>query len=260
MNTTINDVRETPAFPRLEATRYGFYVWMAGLFLLIAFGSFIPTYWAKLANGTFDRPPIFHIHGVLLFGWTAFFFMQTALIATGRRLDHRTWGLAGISLFSLMMCSIAVLGIMAMRSADAAGMGDVGRRFAFVTFSGWLLLAVFFALAIAKVHRPESHKRLMFLAMVVLVRPAIARVFAALLAPPGAVGPPPLVSTVGPGLVGDLLLLAAVIHDWRTIGRLHPVYLYGGLAILLVQGPLLVLVANSAAWMSFATYLQRLAG
>ncbi len=85
-----------------------FYVWMAGAFLLIAFGGFTPTYWAKVAAGTFHAEPIIHIHGILLFTWTCFFFVQTALVASGRILDHRAWGLAGISLFSIMMCSILV--------------------------------------------------------------------------------------------------------------------------------------------------------
>ena len=36
---------------------------MAGGFLLVAFGGFIPTYWAKVATGTFHAEPIIHIHG-----------------------------------------------------------------------------------------------------------------------------------------------------------------------------------------------------
>src|SRR5579859_2473438 len=70
-----------------------FYLWMAGAFLLIAFGGFLPTYWMPVAAGTFHRPPIVHIHGLLFFAWTCFFFAQTALVAAGRTPDHRTWGL-----------------------------------------------------------------------------------------------------------------------------------------------------------------------
>src|SRR5437588_211 len=42
-----------------------FYLWMAGVFVLIAFGGFTPTYWARVASGTFHGPPILHIHGAL---------------------------------------------------------------------------------------------------------------------------------------------------------------------------------------------------
>ena len=37
----------------LRAESRNFYVWMAGAFLLIAFGGFTPTYWAKMATGSF---------------------------------------------------------------------------------------------------------------------------------------------------------------------------------------------------------------
>jgi hypothetical protein len=236
-----------------------FYVWMATIFFLIAVGGFIPSYWARIATGDFDRPPIFHIHAVLLFGWTAFFLVQTVLAAAGRRLDHRRWGMAGIALFSLMMCSIVALAIIAMRAAEEAGAGEAGRRFAAVTFLSWLLLAVLFALAMANLRKPQTHKRLMVLMMVALVCPAIARVFAVLFAAHVAPGPPPLAATIAPGVVADLLILVALIHDWRTLGRPHPAYVYGGLLILLeqgLQGP----IGNSAAWQSVAKYLQTMAG
>jgi hypothetical protein len=61
-----------------------FYVWMAGVFLLVAFGGFTPTYWAKIASGSFHAEPIIHIHGILLFSWTGFYFLQTWLVAAGR--------------------------------------------------------------------------------------------------------------------------------------------------------------------------------
>ena len=47
------------------------------------------------------------------------------------------------------------------------------------------LLIGFFAAAIANVRRPELHKQLMYLVMVCLIIPAIARVFLVLLAPAG---------------------------------------------------------------------------
>src|SRR5258708_26795092 len=82
-----------------------FYVWMAGAFLLVAFGGFVPTYWARVATGTFHAEPIIHIHGALLFTWTCFYFVQTALVASGRTLKHRAWGLAVFSPFPAPLLS-----------------------------------------------------------------------------------------------------------------------------------------------------------
>jgi len=208
---------------------------MAGAFLLIAFGGFTPTYWAKVAAGTFHAEPIIHIHGILLFTWTCFFFVQTALVASGRILDHRAWGLAGISLFSIMMCSILVGEATVLKRFEAQGFGDAARRFAAVTLCAWPLMAAMFALAIVNIRRPQVHKRLMLLLMVGIMTPAIARVFITFFAPPGLAGPPPPFVSIPTGLVADLLLVVAMVHDWRTRGRPHPVYVYGGIALIAVK-------------------------
>jgi len=246
--------------PDARAESRSFYVWMAGAFLLIAFGGFTPTYWAKVAAGSFHAEPIIHIHGILLFTWTCFFFVQTALVASGRILDHRAWGLAGISLFSVMMCSILVGEATVLKRYEALGFGDAARRFAAVTLTAWPLMAAFFIAGIVNIRKPQVHKRLMLLLMVGIMTPAIARVFITLFAPPGLVaGPPPPFVSVPPGLVADLLLVVAIVHDWRTRGRPHPVYVYGGL-ILLAQQLLTVPIASTAAWMRIAQAFQNLAG
>jgi hypothetical protein len=239
--------------------RSTFYVWMAGVFLLVAFGGFTPTYWAKVASGAFHAEPIIHIHGILLFTWTCFFFIQTALVASGRILDHRAWGLAGISLFSIMMCSILVGEATVLKRNEALGFGEAARRFAAVTLLAWPLMAGFFTLAIVKIRKPEVHKRLMLMLMIGMMTPAIARVFITLFAPPGLAGPPPPFVSVPPGLVADLLLVVAIVHDWRTRGRPHPVYVYGGM-VLLAEQLLTVPISSTAAWLRIAQAFQNLAG
>jgi len=79
------------AAPATDARADGrrFYLMMAGVFLIVAFGGFTPSYWGRLANGTYHGAPIFHIHGFLLFSWTCFYFVQTALVAAHRTPDHR---------------------------------------------------------------------------------------------------------------------------------------------------------------------------
>src|SRR3979411_1963638 len=79
----------------LRSSARHFYLWMAGVFVLIAFGGFTPTYWARVAGGTFHGPPILHIHGALLFSWTLFYFMQTAWIASGHTPTNSAGGLGG---------------------------------------------------------------------------------------------------------------------------------------------------------------------
>jgi hypothetical protein len=117
----------------------------------------------------------------------------------------------------------------------------------------------FFSVAIAQIRRPETHKRLMYLLMVGFMHPALARVMLTLFAPAGAQGPPPVIVALPPGLVADLLILVAVIYDWRTRGRPHHVFVYGGL-ILLADQVLTAPVSATQTWMSIARFLQALAG
>jgi hypothetical protein len=243
----------------LRTESRNFYMWMAGAFVLVAFAGFTPTYWAKVASGTFHAAPIIHIHGTLLFTWTCFFFVQTALVASGRTLDHRAWGLAGISLFTVMMCSILVGEATVLKRDEALGFGDAARRFAAVTLCAWPLMAAMFTLGVVNIRKPEVHKRLMVLLMVGIMTPAIARVFLTFFAPPGLAGPPPPFVSIPPGLVADLLLVVAMVHDWRTRGRPHPVYVYGGLALLAEQVGAVAL-STTAAWMHIAKAFQSLAG
>lgn len=247
----------TPASPRTDAQ--WFYVWMAGIFVLIAFGGFIPTYWAKLATGTFKGAPIIHIHGMLFFAWTLFFLAQTTLVATGRTLNHRNWGLAGISLATAMGFSVVLAAINSIKVAESIGMGDGARRFTIVSLSALVMFAVLIGLAISNIHRKDVHKRFMLLAMIPPMHAAMARVFMTAFAPPDAKGPPPVFVSIPPGLFVDLLIVAAIIHDWRTRGRPHPVYLAGGAVIVAVQ-LLSVPISATPTWMAIARWAESLAG
>jgi hypothetical protein len=236
-----------------------FYVWMASAFVLVAFGGFSPTYWAPMAAGTFHGAPIIHIHGMLMFTWTCFFLVQTALVAAGRTMDHREWGLAGIALFSVLAYSILIGEMMVLKRDDTQGMGDAGRRFAAVTLCAWPVIVGLFTLAIVNVRRPQMHKRLMTLLMIAMMTPALARVFLTLFAPPGANGPPPPFVSLPPALAADLFIVVAMIHDWRTRGKPHAVYVIGG-AVLLAQQVLTVPFAATQTWMDIARAFERLAG
>jgi hypothetical protein len=241
------------------AGRHAFYVGMAGLFVLMAFGGFIPTYWARIAAPDFHANPIVHIHGALFFAWTLYFFVQTSLVAVGRIPNHRSWGLAGISLGTLMAASIVLATINSMVTGQAAGFTDQAREFAVVPLAALLLFVGFFAAAIANVRRPENHKRLMLLAMIPLMHAAMFRLYMTYFAPPGPPGPPAAASQVPPGLFVDLLIVAAMVYDWRTRGRPHRIYWIG--LVLSIGG----LTASSAFgptrhWLAIAAWVQSLAG
>jgi hypothetical protein len=118
-----------------------------------------------------------------------------------------------------------------------------------------------FATAIANIRKPEVHKRLMYVLMACMMTPAIARVFLTLVAPPGAAdnGPPPPFVAVPPALVAFLMIIVAIVYDWRTRGRVHKVYIYGAFFVLL-ETFAVVPISGTQWWLSFATSLEHLFG
>ena len=240
------------------ATRSGrFYVGIAAACIAVAVVGFAPSYWIPLARGTLDVSPIIHIHAFFFYGWTVLFLAQTWLAATGRIGRHREMGVAGVALATGMCFVGMATAIGSIRRMDAAGLGDAARAFSIVSVSGIALFAVLILLALLNVRKPETHKRLMLVATVSLLQAAIGRIFLLFLRPPNAVGPPPVFVTVMPGLVTNLLIVAAMVHDRRTRGRVHPVYWIAGAALLAVQ-VLRVPLSSSGAWMRTAEWMVTL--
>lgn len=244
-----------------------FYVWMAVLFVLIAFSGFAGTYWLQVPAGTFTGSPLLHLHGLLFSAWTLFFLSQTWLAATGRMQHHRAWGVAGVSLATAMVFVGLATAIASMQKDLAAGHAEAARAFAIVPFSSILFFAIVMAWAVVTVKRPETHKRLMMLNTMQILQAPLGRFFFLTLgggggpgSRPGSGPPAPVATTLAPGVVVGLLILAAVIYDWRRRGRPHPVYVIGGIATMAMIF-LRVPLAETPQWQeiaqslgSFATY------
>lgn len=244
------------------SSRY-FYAWMSATCVAIAVLGFMPTYFMPLVQGQFSAPPIIHIHGIIFFGWTLLFASQAWLVASGRTLAHRTWGMLGVAWATAMVFVVFGAVISRIDLLSGAGYRDIALGFSWVQVGGIALFATLFALAIVNLKKPEVHKRLMLVATISLLQAPIARWFLVFLAPPtppGGVGlPPPLPVTIMPGLVVDLLIAVAIIHDWRTRGRPHPVYLIAGGAVLAFHLTV-PLIGGSEAWRTIAGWIAALGG
>jgi hypothetical protein len=201
----------------------------------------------------------------LFSAWTLLFLLQTTLAALGRVDRHRAWGLLGISLATAMVFVGFAAANEVLAKRLAAGFGDRARAFHIVSTSMITLFGVFVFAAIAYVARPQIHKRLMLLATISVIPPAIARLFFAVnvgIGPglrPG-LGPPRTVESVlTSGLIADALILAGLIYDMRTRGRPHPAYLIGGAIIVAVQ-VLRVPMSTTEWWHAIADLLARFSG
>lgn len=254
--TTAVDSRSSRSAPALADK---FYVYMAITCATVAFLGFAPTYWMGLLKGGFAAHPVIHIHAIVFFAWALFFVMQTWLTASRQIASHRAMGLVAISLATLMTVLGVLAAISSMRSAAALGLAEQGKAFAIVPIGSIAFFVAVFAAAVANVRRTEWHKRLMIVAGVSILDAPIARWFMTFFAPPGAVGPPPVAVDMGPSLIAFLILVAAMVFDWRTGGRPHPAYLISGAAYVAWK-VLQVPVSETQAWQAIAGFILGLAG
>jgi hypothetical protein len=237
-----------------------FYVTMAAICVGIAFGGFFGTYWLQIGRGTFTGSPMLHLHGLLFSLWTLFFLSQALLVANRQLKSHRAWGLAGISLATAMLFTGMAVAIQGLQARLDAGYGDAARAFTIVPVTAVLLFAGLVTAAIINLRRPEWHKRLMLLATTALLQAALARFFflAATGGGPGlrpGLGPPqPIGGTMIAGFIVDLLIVAAIVHDKRSYGRVHAAYWWGFGMTFSVQ-LLRPVIGYTEAWYRFTDFL-----
>ncbi len=255
------------------AHRPRFYLWMAVAMMATAFLGFVPTFWVPLAQGIPERIGVIAIHALLFFGWTLLLVYQSWLAASGNIARHRDVGMIGVSLATAMTIFGTLAAINAAQRAIAANYADGGEAFMIVPMAAMLSFAVLVIAAIVNVRRADWHKRLLISATAVILDAAIARPFIVYIAmgghlPPfeGTVGiaglpgsPPPVAGVLPSALIGELFIVAGMIHDWRTRGKVHPAYFWAGgfaLAVQLLKIPF----SATALWHDMARWLISLAG
>lgn len=234
------------------------------LFLLLTLLGFWTTYLLPVARGRFEGQAILHIHGVLFLAWPVLFLAQTHSIGRSRGW-HQSLGFVAISLATAML----ITGLLAIGSSINAwqdrGVGVAGQAISLIAFAGIAMFSIFFGLAIAAIRSRTAHPRLMALATLSIMQAVSARLAltAALggnpeMLRPGLLPPVDPVRTIVPHVVLDLLVIGWMArHDWRVLGRFHPVTIFGGSAIVLVHACRHFL-AESAWWLAIARFLSEL--
>ena len=228
-----------------------FYSGMAIAMAITVFIGFAPTYYLRpvlgprpTVTGATTLTTLAHVHGALFSAWVALFIVQTALVANRRTRVHQRMGIAG----AMLAASMIVIGVSATIAAAARGAAPPGADplgFMIVPLTDMALFATFIGLALWRRRDREAHKRLMLLAYISMLAAAFARF-------PGVL---PLGPFVFFGLA-FVFLLIGVAYDVATRGRVHPVYIWGGL-LLAVSVPARLMLSTTPAWMAFATFLTR---
>lgn len=217
----------------------------ACLIALIVFAGFAPTFYL---SGAFEGPkltPLAQIHGVVFTLWVVLLLAQTRLAAVGRIAWHRQLGVFGAALAVAMTVVGVATALAAAARGHAPGGGDP-RSFLIIPLGGIAAFAVTVAFAIATRRRLDVHKRLMMIANISLLDPAIARLPLAIMAAH------PLVSF---GLA-CLLGVAVAIYDLATLGRVHRATLIA-VPVTAAWQPLALYFGETEAWLQVADVLIR---
>lgn len=234
----------------LAAIDRRFHVAAAVAAAILTFVGFSPTFFARPASLP-ALPTLVTLHGVIFSGWLVAYGLQSALITVRRRDLHRALGYWFVGLGASMVVLGVITAVESVRRGAGAGLVDDPRVFMVIPFFDFVLFAGFLGAGYLWRHSPETHKRLMLLATIDLIGPAMARM--------AQQSSRPLFSEHFPmwAFAGMMLFIAVgCVYDMATRRRVHPAYLWGA-AILTASGPIRFWLGDTAAWLAFVDGLLR---
>ncbi|HSP18549.1 MAG TPA: hypothetical protein VLQ79_03485 [Myxococcaceae bacterium] len=243
-------VTHVAARPRISA-EHAFFVAMSFLLLALVCSGFSRTFllhrWFPEVRAPAE--PFFAIHGIVFLGWFVLLAVQSGLVAQRRVALHRSLGVLG-GVLATVMVVLGITGavIAGRRTGGFTGVPVPPLQFMAIPFFDMVVFSSTIGTAFALRRDLQAHKRLMLIGSIAIITAALAR-FPAIF----RLGPPAFF-----GLT-DLLLLPIVAWDVVSRRRLHPATLWAGLGLVISQ-PLRLVVSGSTGWVTFARWLTGLAG
>jgi hypothetical protein len=207
-----------------------FYVWMGLLAMLFVAWGFSYTYFIPIASGKFSAPLLYHIHGAMYFLWILLVVSQPLLVRMKNVRLHRQIGTGGFALAAGMVVIGLAMAIVSGKRAITAGNADFAYGFLLIPITDMLLFGTFIGLALVNVKTSETHKRLMVLATLSILPAAFGRIFGI-----NGIDPATMQGFVVSFLLQESLLIIGVAFDFLTRRKIHPVYIWGGIAVLLIH-------------------------
>ena len=228
-------------------TRSRFFVYFALVALAAAMVGFFTTFTRPVWRGEFHGPVLAYFHGAFVMAWLLLFLSQALHVQIGRTARHRLLGWIGLAVVPGVVLTTMAMGIFAMRRDLAAGEGEIATSILVGSFTTPLIFAGLFACAVAWRRRPDFHKRAMFLATAVILWPAFFRFRHYF---PTVPRPDIWFAFV----LAQLPILAAMLHDRLTLGRVHIVYRTLGVAAI-AEAATETLLFDGPAWRVLAHWL-----
>lgn len=238
------------AFAPYRRSDRTFFLAMAAIAWVAILAGFAPGL-ARHATGASPFPSaIILVHAALFFGWLALFTVQIWLIRSKRVGLHRRLGTIGAIMVPLMVVLGLEANVVAQRAHFDAGKPEL--NFMFIPIADMILFGCLAATGLLLRKRAAAHKRLMLLATIALLDAGFGRWTGDWFQ-----------AHWGDGFFGfyaqlflcsDLLIVAGMVYDATTRGRVHPVYLVAFPLILATQF-VASAIYHAPGWIPIARYL-----
>ena len=227
---------------------------MSTLFLAVVLTGFARSLYLRTY---FDFPELqvhLYVHGIALTAWFTLAFVQPWLVRSRRTSLHRQLGAVGVAVaISVVMTGLWTVALRDAPEIDEFPTRAAGNLASLLMFSTCVALGVFFR------HKPVTHKRLMLLASIPILAPALDRLARVPLlnefwgrllywfpAPP---------EVAFATLSFLFLLLTVVANDLVSLRRVHSGTLWGLFAILIIAPAATYVFTVSGAWVMFVHWV-----
>jgi len=148
-------------------------------------------------------------------------------------------GIAGLVVAALVVVVGLATVFMSASAPRTRGLGMSSNHFVFIPFIIIVIFAGLVTAAVALRRYPSLHKRLMTLAMIAILPPAIARLI-------GLAGMGPYLLELQTTATA-IFVAVCLAGDWIKSRIVHPVYAIGGI-LLVLSWPFRVWVARTEEW------------
>ncbi|MBS1743749.1 MAG: hypothetical protein JST81_12010 [Bacteroidetes bacterium] len=229
--------------------KVSYFFCLAVIGLLAVLIGFAKTFIGPVTRGSFSAPIVVYIHGAFAFSWIMLFIVQSSLINLKKYRTHILLGSFGVIIAFGTAFTMLPVGLFAAHKELRQGLGETAiSGFLGVCTSALMFLSIFIA---AIVHRKKSatHKRLMLLAIIVVLWPAWFRFRHYF----PSVSRPEIWFAV---VLADSLILISMIWDKIVNGFVHPVFKYVGTFIIL-EHTFELIFFDSTTWRVVANFVYR---
>ena len=250
MSTTLAYARPSAkAGATLPGRRFDHYffsgtAWLMLASVLLGFG---PTYyWAGVFNAPLPSR-IIHLHGAVFSCWILLLIVQNSLASVGRVDIHKKLGLAGF----VLACLMVIVGWVAATDRLARGTAPPGLDtyfFYIVPMTDMIIFGTLIFFAFRTRRDPSTHKRIIYIATVGVLIAAIARFPVRWL----------FHNAAHAAIASYAFLLLLVGYDLWSTRKVHRATRWAGAFLIFVQ-QIRLPIGKTAAWHSFAAWVQHLA-